>query len=235
MELSAPRRVALATATTMLVLLAPMNSGVVAQTTSQHPHEIFNSPTESTTGVMQLQLEDATLTRSEDAIVVEVTMDVPTPGTYVYPEGVPPERQAAPEAFTLWTFVFNYPENCISDEPPLSCGGDDFSESVKAGVYGLGGHVPSIDHSGGAFEFDRATDGRMTLTGEIKVGDPQRTDSPPGSINFPLENPMGAEVHFAVAPHGQIDPGTMVAELYEPVGEPDCGCWWGGLFSSEME
>lgn len=217
-------------AVSFALMASMMATSTLAQGVSQEAYEVSNAPTEMLSGAEWLRAEDARLTRFDDRIEFELTMDVPRPNGYVYPEGVPPERRAAPEAFTLWAFVFNHPEQCTSGQPPLTCGGDDFSEAVKGGVYGLAGHVPSIDHSGGAFVFDRATAGQMTLAGEIKVGDAQRSDQPPGEITFPLENPMGAEVHFAVAPHGQMVPETITAELYSPAGSPDCGCWWGAFF-----
>lgn len=220
-----------ALAASTLLLMIAFSGGAVSQSTTEQANSVGNVPTEALApGTALIRAEDALLTRDDDRLILEISMDVPTPGTYRYPDGMPPESQAAPEAFTLWAFVFNYPENCTSGDAPFLCGPDDFTEGAEGGIYGLAGHVPSIDHSGRAFEYDRSTDGRMTLTGEIRVGDPQRPDSPPGSINFPLANPRGAEVHVAIAPHGQIDPKTLASDLYEPAGSPDCGCWWNAFF-----
>jgi hypothetical protein len=215
----------------ILLLMVALGGVAIAQRTTEQAHRVGNEPTEVLSSDLELiRVEDALLTRDQDRLLLEITMGVPTPGTYVYPDEVPTESQAAPEAFTLWAFVFNHPEHCTSGDAPFLCGPDDFSEEAKGGVYGLAGHVPSIDHSGGVFEYDRATGGRMTLTGEIEVGDPQRPDAPPGEVNFPLSNPLGAEVHVAIAPHGQIDPSTLAIELFEPAGNPGCGCWWGAFF-----
>ena len=95
---------------------------------------------------------------------------------------------------------------------------------------GVKGHVTAIDHSGAAFELDRDSGGRLTLRGEILAGAPQRRDLPPDALTFPLEDPLGAEVHVAVAPHGQVDPLTIGTEIYEPAGNPGCGCWWLAFF-----
>jgi hypothetical protein len=209
---------------------------VVAQPEPQLPYEISNQPTEGLSpGLVYLRLEDASLTRYPDRIVVDLSMDTPVPGTYVYPSTVPPERQASPEAFTLWVFIFNAPEACTRVELTEACGPDDFSEKARGGAYGVAGHVTSLDHSGGAFELDRDAGGRMTLHGEVKVGQQQRPPVAEGSTTYPLENPMGAEVHLAVAPHGQVDPATIASELYEPAGDPTCGCWWLAFFESPVK
>jgi hypothetical protein len=43
---------------------------------------------------------------------------------------------------------------------------------------------------------------------------------------------MEAEVHIAIAPHGQLDPATIATDLFEPAGIPDCGCWWNAFFAA---
>ena len=68
------------------------------------------------------------------------------------------------------------------------------------------------------------------LRGRIDVGAAPWPDLPPGATTFPLENPQGAEVHVAIAPHGQLDPATVATELYLPAGDPTCGCWWVSFF-----
>ena len=209
------------------------SSGSVAAQTTEQAQDVLNKPTEVLSpGLELIKAEDALLTRYEDRLVLEITMDAPTPATYVYPDSVPPERQASPEVFTVWAFVFNHPDACTSGSEGLACGVDDFTEAVKAGAYGVSGHVTAVDHSGGAFELDRGTDGKMVFIGEIKVGDAQRPNSPPDSLNYPLESPMEAEVHVAIAPHGQLDPANIATDLYEPAGNADCGCWWNAFFSA---
>jgi len=214
-----------------LLLGGSLGGVATAQAAPEAPASISNQPTDQLSpGLEYLHLEDARLTRHPDRLVIEVTMDTPIPGTYVYPSHVPPDRQASPEVFTMWVFIFNDPGACTREEASDRCGPDDFSETARGGVYGVAGHATAVDHSGGAFDLDRDAGGRMTLAGEVGVGDPQRGDMPPGAVTFPLENPMGAEVHVAIAPHGQLDPRTIASELYDPAGDPTCGCWWLAFF-----
>jgi hypothetical protein len=209
-----------------VALLAAFATSAAAQPVEQQASGVDNQPTAPFDADLQLlRPEDARVTRYEDRVEFEVTMTTPTPGTYVYPDSVPAERYASPEAFTLWAFVFNHPEACAT---PNECGPGDFTEAVQGGLYGVAGHLTAVDHSGGAFELDRDGGGRMTLRGEVKVGDPSRTL--PSSPTFPLQNPLGAELHVAVAPHGQADPAAIASELYEPAGNPACGCWWLAFF-----
>lgn len=212
-------------------MVAAAGTGTVAQPEAEIAFSVSNAPTEpfgSETALLRPQ--DARITRFEDRVALEITLSTPLPGTYVYPPTVPETRYASPEAFTLWAFVFNRPEACVGSAEPPHCGADDFSEAVRAGIYGLAGHVTSVDHSGGAFELDRASGGTMVLRGQIVVSDPQRPDMPADVPTYPLENPMAAEVHLAVAPHGQIDPAAIATELYRPAGSPTCGCWWVAFF-----
>lgn len=57
----------------------------------------------------------ATLRRTPHSISVELTMPTPEPGSYQYPSG--PEggawtdEEGPPEAFSLWVFVFDDPED----------------------------------------------------------------------------------------------------------------------------
>lgn len=43
-----------------------------------------------------------------------------------------------------------------------------------------------------------------------------------------LENPGGAKVHLAVAPHGMLDPDKLPEQIKTPDGTPDH--WWFALF-----
>jgi hypothetical protein len=217
-----------ATGATLLAI-----SAVAAQPPAEQADLVENQPVEFLGNAPTLRLEDSSITRYEDRLVFEIRMDTPEPGSYVYPQEVPGARQAAPEVFTAWAFVFNHPEHCLGTDDWEFCGPGDFSEAVKAGVYGVAGHVSSVDHEGGAFILDRGTDGQVVLRGEIALGDEPWPDLPPGATTFPLENPTGAEVHLAIAPHGQVDPATVATELYAPVGNPGCGCWWVSYFGLE--
>ena len=220
----------------LFMLLTPGLLGaapVAAQAEPEIAFEVSNTPTEPFgPGAALLRAEDARLTRLEDRVVVEITMPTPIPGTYVYPASVSPSRYASPEVFTLWAFVFNQPEACVSSPEPPHCGPDDFTDVVRSGIYGVAGHLTSVDHSGGAFELDRGTDERMILRGQIVVADPPRANMPPDSPVFALDNPMGAEVHLAVAPHGQVEPASLATEIYNPAGDPTCGCWWVAFFAA---
>ena len=212
-------------------LLIP--AAVLGQPEPEQATSVENKPTDMLGSEPTLFAENTLVTRHEDRLVFEVTMDTPSPGTYNYPADVEDERKAPPEVFTGWVFVFNHPENCTGEG---TCGAEDFSDEVQAGVYGAAGHVTSIDHEGGSFILDRATDGTFTLRGEIVVGDPQRPNLPPEEEStYALSNPLGAEIHFAIAPHGQVDPATMAEELYGPVGNPGCGCWWLAMFQPHGE
>jgi hypothetical protein len=44
-----------------------------------------------------------------------------------------------------------------------------------------------------------------------------------------LDNPEGAEVHLAVAPHGALDPELMPEQIQTPTG-PGPDIWWISLF-----
>lgn len=44
-----------------------------------------------------------------------------------------------------------------------------------------------------------------------------------------LQNPDGARVHLAVAPHGALDPGLMPGQIQTPSG-PGPDIWWLALF-----
>jgi hypothetical protein len=205
----------------------------MAQPTPEAAVGVDNEPIEMLGGEPTLRAEEATVTRYEDRLVFDVRMDTPAPGSYRYPDEVPALRQASPEIFTGWAFVFNEPENCVGAKDGESCGPDDFSEDVRAAVYGIAGHLTAIDHEGGPFILDRDAGGQIVLRGEIKVGQAPHPGLPPGETTFPLDDPLGAEIHFAIAPHGQLDPSTVTSELYQPAGNPGCGCWWVSVFSPD--
>lgn len=132
-------------------------------------------------------------------------MPTPEPGTYRYPAGTEPGR---PEAFSLWVFVFNLPKGCTDDR----CDGDDLfapgGGPAKAGAFHGGGHVV-----GGP---------TLVLSGHVS----KESEALLGS---PLVDPAGAEVHLAVAPHGEVDGDQMPHQIQEPIGSPEF--WWMALFS----
>ena len=151
------------------------------------------------------------MTRGSNRLSLTATFPVPPAGGHVYPaEGT---TVGAPEIYTAWAFVFNYPDKC-SDE----CGLDDM------------GSTPAV---GGAYRFDGqvATGDVLHLSGDVFVGQPA---GPPG-IGVPLESPATAEVHVAIAPHGQLDPAAVVAQLTTPIGSPECDCWWVGFLKRSTQ
>jgi hypothetical protein len=77
---------------------------------------------------------------------------------------------------------------------------------------------------------NEATDGLVLLSGTINAGDPQQANMPPDVITFPLDNPEGAEIHAAIAPHGQVDVTRLPDDPYNAMGNPGCECWWVGVF-----
>jgi hypothetical protein len=177
-----------------------------------------------------LLAENTSIERSEDKVHLHLDLLTPKAGSYTYPETISENQQRQPEVFTGWAFVFNYPELC---ETPYECGANDFNETVKAGVYNFAGTTNSLSQAGGGeIVMNAATDGFVRLSGDILLGQEQRPDLPPGGTTFALENPMGAEIHAAIAPHGRFDHRTISDELYNPTGNPGCGCWWVAVFDA---
>ncbi len=162
-------------------------------------------------------IDGATLIRTGNGITASLSMPTPEPATYCYPPPNPFQTVApvpgTPEVFTGWFFFFNHPENCAVPHaclppPPGHPGPNDFTEA-GGGVYNFAGHAVSGN-------------GSLNLVGHIQVGETQF-----GGPNS-LQNPMGAEVHVAVAPHGQLVPQLMPEQIGTPVGSPPY--WWVTLF-----
>ena len=146
----------------------------------------------------------ATLGREPNGLRASVTVPTPQPGTYNYPAG---RVSGHPEVFTLWAFVFNYPNLCTAP-----CDGDDLGAATpaKGGVYNIGGHVVSGTS--------------LTIAGRIGVG-----ETPFNPATAPLESPSTAEVHLAIAPHGFVEPSNRAAEFGLPTGPPEF--WWTAMFT----
>lgn len=146
------------------------------------------------------------LVRQPNGLRVSVAMPTPAPGTYMYPAGF---SAGHPEVFTLWAFVFNYPDLC--SDP---CNSDDLGvdKPARGTVYNAAGHAV-----GGT---------QLTLSGRIGVG--QVPFNHP-VLDLPsLEAPATAEVHLAVAPHGGLDPSRLPDDFRLPTGNPSF--WWVAIF-----
>ncbi len=141
----------------------------------------------------------ATLTRTKNGVGLAFTMPTPLPGSYNYPpSAVPGTTPGTPEVFTGWAFIFNQPENC-TDAFECKPGLDFPAHKGMGGVYNFAGHLVSGD-------------GTLNLVGHISVG-----ESRFGGL-FDLENPTGAEIHLAVAPHGVLVPELLPDQISTPIG-----------------
>lgn len=159
----------------------------------------------------------ATLLRTPKGLTISMTMPTPMTGSYEYPPAPSPWQPAPvpgfPEVFTGWAFVFNSPEECAASP----CAGPTLSSAEgQVGIYNFAGHV-----AGG---------GTLNLVGHISIGDAV-FGHPNSDANNPLDNPRGAEVHLAIAPHGVLLPDYMPDQLTTPVGTP--AYWWISLFIPE--
>lgn len=161
-----------------------------------------------------VSVEGASLQRARDGVRVRTEMPTPTPGSYEYPtpDMIPPGAPehpellvGGPETFTLWIMVFNYPDRCTD-----ACNADDLEpeSAAKGGVYQGDGRIADTD--------------QMVLEGAVRVGqEPVRGTA--------LENPLGAVVHVAIAPHGKaLDGEELRRQLNGPIG--NVGLWWGAEF-----
>lgn len=188
---------------------------------SEDRFEVVDVPGQGDSGP-PLATDGARLERRAERLVA--TMDVPTPepGSYEYPTGdmvqpwatphppVSPGSANAREVFTVWLVVFNDPAACTNE----SCDADDLlaDAAARGGVYQLDGRI--------------ADDTTMSFLGNIRIGQQPEAGSP-------LDNPFGADIHLAIAPHGRTLPGTDGwRQLNGPVGNPTF--WWTAEFSSEQ-
>lgn len=160
-----------------------------------------------------IEMANARLMRSGNGLNIQFVMPTPAVGSYNYPAGngfQPEVIMGAPEVFTGWAFIFNYPEEC--SDP---CDFDDLGSDkpAKGAAYNFAGHVV-----GGS---------TLRLSGRISVG-----DTPfPAAPGHPLENPMGAEVHVAIAPHGQVQPDLLPVQITSPIGTT--AHWWYAFFNPQ--
>ena len=225
------RLVAVTTAAAALVVTGAIPT---VAATGEHADSVENLPTIASGGPDLLVIENTMLERSADGLTITVTIPTPEPRSYTYPEGVPLERQAYPEAFTGWVGIFNHPELCTTSETPPFCGAGDRNDEVKWGMYHFAGHASSLTLVDGEARPDVSSDGMLVLHGSVDVGD-QFRDMPgnrPDIPKYALENPEGAEVHVLIAPHGQFDYSNET-ELMDPTGNSKCDCRWISKFSPD--
>ena len=161
--------------------------------------------------------DGASLIRTKNGVKASIVMPTPVSGEYNYPPVNPFQTVAPvpgiPEVFTGWFFFFNEPENCAvpnncSPPPPGAPAPNDFTEG-KGGVYNFSGHAISGS-------------GTLNMVGHISVGETQFGGP------FALDNPLGAEIHLAVAPHGVLVPMLLPQQISTPVGNPSF--WWLAAF-----
>jgi hypothetical protein len=164
-----------------------------------------------------LARKGAELVRSQDGLWISGSVPTPAAGSYEYPTGdmVPPGGShpdvvvgdvGEPEVFTMWAFVFNYPAKCTDD----ACDLDDLGDTeAKGGVFQIGARI--------------ADDRTLEIDGGVRLGQPALNGSP-------LENPMDAEVHVAIAPHGKaLEGDDLWSQLNGSVGNPTL--WWVATFA----
>lgn len=139
--------------------------------------------------------------RQPKGLRISSSVPTPAPGSYQYPSG----REAGhPEVFTLWAFIFNYPDLCTDGE----CGMDDLGPTLaQGGAYNVGGHTVG-------------SGGMLNIAGRISVGEEP-------FLGAPLVSPSTAEIHTAIAPHGALDPETLPEEFRIPTGPSSI--WWVGI------
>ncbi len=156
-----------------------------------------------------VSMDGATLIRVPNGITISLKMPTPPPGSYTYPDPNAFQdrvEMGRPEVFTGWAFIFNYPDMCNGP-----CDSDDIGmdKPAKGGAYNFAGHV-----AGGP---------RLVLSGHVSVG--QTAFAPSHAL---LENPAGAEVHIAVAPHGRLLPDQLPNQVKMPIGTS--AVWWLSFF-----
>lgn len=157
--------------------------------------------------------DGATLQRSDNGISVKLTMPTPAPGTYVYPPANAFQPVAPfpghPEAFSLWVFVFNYPDLCSA---PCDSNDLGIDKPAMGGAFNAAGHI-----AGGP---------QLNFSGHISENTVPLQGTP--FVNSMLLEPRTAEVHLAVAPHGALQPQHLPDQITKPVGAPMH--WWLAIF-----
>jgi hypothetical protein len=152
--------------------------------------------------------DGATVIRTNGGVTASLTMPTPVSGSYTYPPGNAFQATVLvghPEVFTGWMFVFNNPAECSDGVCDLN---DLGATPARGGAYNFAGHVV-----GGS---------TLNLAGHVSVG------SAP-FLGVPLDNPLGADIHLAVAPHGMVQPDLLPTQITTPIGTPSH--WWLAIFA----
>ena len=166
-----------------------------------------------------LAADGARLTRRSDGLFAEIVVPLPEPGSYEYPTAdmvppwagsqppISPGASDAPEVFTMWLVAFNDSSLCTDGQ----CDADD-----------LGAEAPA---RGGTYQLDgRVADGdQLQFVGNIRLGQEPL-------FGASLADPLQAEVHLFIAPHGRALSGSDGwRQLNGPVGNPSL--WWAVQFT----
>lgn len=157
--------------------------------------------------------DGATLQRSDTGISVKLAMPTPEPGTYMYPPANAFQPVAPfvghPEAFSLWVFVFNYPQLCSA---PCDSNDLGIDKPAMGGAFNGAGHIV-----GGP---------NLSLSGHVSKATAPLQGTP--FVSSMLLEPRTAEVHLAVAPHGALQPEALPNQISKPIGSP--AFWWLAIF-----
>lgn len=197
--------------TLMIATVALAALGISGQAAAETMDVVGQGP-----GGSVVAADGARLIRGPNGINISLVMPTPQPFSYVYPapNGFQPEVfMGHPEVFTGWAFIFNYPDECSDGV----CGMDDLGSDkpAKGAAYNYAGHVVG---------------GRtLRLTGRIGLNDVPF----PAVPGAPLENPFGAEVHIAIAPHGTLQPDMLPGQISTPIGTG--AEWWLAIFPAPAD
>lgn len=111
--------------------------------------------------------------------------------------------------------TYDYPESGLFSGP-----GHPEAFTLWAFVFN---DPPAEDWDGAFFVAGHGVSGpKLNLSGRVS------TNTEPFAGDH-LDDPEGAEVHLAVAPHGELDPELMPEQIQTPTG-PGPDIWWIALF-----
>jgi hypothetical protein len=188
-----------------------LSASVVSAGTVETANLVGQGPTGSIVAA-----EGASIMRTSSSVIAKVVMDTPEAGSYTLGAGATGSQiHGSPAAFSLWVFVFFNPEECAA----AVCGPGDLinNPAVVAGAFNAGGHI-----EGGP---------NLTLAGSVNAS--RVTFGGPNAETIGQALAMGysladADIHLAVAPHGQLTPELLPLQISTPVGTP--ANWWLAFF-----